>query len=153
MSRHGQFGVIPKMGLFTDFALDFFEHGAAGQAFRFEVAAEGDSGKGVGCLFGWAGVPDQFHTAHLRQRRHFRCFHLLGVFPGRFEVLKPCLELFGVSFDFGRNIVHELVIELVPVFRVRHLVRPLLPVGHIALDQLCPDLAVGAPDLRRFQFE
>lgn len=54
MSRHGQFGVITKMGLFTDFALDFFKHGAAGQAFRFEVAAKGDSREGAGPFFGWA---------------------------------------------------------------------------------------------------
>lgn len=153
MSRHSQFGVIPEMGLFTDFALDFFKHGAARQAFRFEVAAEGQSGERVGCFFGWAWVPDQFHTAHLRQRGHFRRIHLLGLFAGRFEVLEPCLELFGVSFDFGCDVVHELVIELVPVFRLRGLIRPLLPVIHIALDQFCPDLAVGTPDLRGFQFE
>lgn len=153
MSRHGQSRVIPKMGLFTDFALDFFKHGPAGQAFCFEVTAEGDSGEGVYLFFGWAWVPDEFHTAHLGQRRDFGCFHLLGLFTGRFEVLESCLELFGVSFNFSRDIVHELMIELVPVFRFWGLVRPLLPVGHIALDQLCPDLAVGTPDLRRFQFE
>lgn len=153
MSRHGQSRVIPKMGLFTDFALDFFKHGPAGQAFCFELTAEGDSGEGVYLFLGWAWVPDEFHTAHLGQRRDFSCFYLLGLFTGRFEVLEPCLELFGVSFNFSRDIAHELMIELVPVFRFWGLVRPLLPVGHIALDQLCPDLAVGTPYLRGFQFE
>lgn len=153
MSRHRQFGVIPEMGLFTDFALDPFKYGAAGQAFRFEVAAEGESGEDVGRLSDRVWVADEFHTAHLGQRGDFRRFHLFGLFAGRFEVLEPCLELFGVSFDFGRGVVHELVIELVPVLWLRGLVRPLLPVGHITLDQLCPDLAVGTPDLRRFQFE
>lgn len=148
MSRHGQFGVVPEMGLFTDFALYFLEHGAATQAFfRFDVAGEGENGEGVGRFLRRAWVADKFHTAHFRQRGDFRCIHLLGVFSGRFEILKPCLELFGVSFNFGRDIIHELLVKLVPVFGVRGLVGPLLPVGHIAFDQLCPDLAVGTPDL------
>lgn len=154
MSRHGQPGLVPEMGLFTDFALDLFEHCAPTQAFGFDVTGEGERGEGFDCFFlRRAWVAHEFHTAHFGQRRDFGCFHLLGVFAGRFEILEPCLELFGISFDFGRDIIHEFGVELVPVFGVGGLVRPLLPVGHIALDQLCPDLAVGAPDLRGSYFE
>lgn len=80
MSGHSEFGVVAEMGLLTNFALDFFEHCAAGQAFGSNFAGESESGEGLGFPFRWAWVADEFHTAHFGQRGDFRCIDLLGLF-------------------------------------------------------------------------